>query len=190
MCIRDRAKAIVQDRKTEKLPLNSSTKLAQYIKRVLAYPNSRIHPATRAFQAFRIEVNQELESIHALLQNIPLLMHAFSKAGFISFHSLEDRIIKHAMRNWQKGKKAHEKQIDKKEFQIPLHMQLHLEENQNNGFGKEIPRGGIIASQEECQMNIRARSARLRCFEFSRDCLLYTSPSPRDRQKSRMPSSA
>jgi 16S rRNA (cytosine1402-N4)-methyltransferase len=162
------ARAIVMDRKIEKLPLNSTTELANYIKRVLAYPNSRTHPATRAFQALRIEVNQELESINELLQNLPQLMHQFSKSGFISFHSLEDRIIKHAMRNWQKGKNANEKQIGKKEFNIPLHLQFHLEENQNNGFGKEMPRGGITASQEECQMNIRSRSARLRCFEFSR----------------------
>lgn len=163
------AKAIVQDRKIDKLPLNSTTELANYIKRVLAYPNSRTHPATRAFQALRIEVNQELDSINKLLQSLPQLMHQFSKSGFISFHSLEDRLIKHAMRNWQKGKNANEKRIGKKEFNIPLHLQLHLEENQNNGFGKEVPRGGITASQEECQMNIRSRSARLRCFEFSRE---------------------
>ncbi len=163
------AKAIVQDRKIDKLPLYSTTELANYIKRVLAYPNSRIHPATRVFQALRIEVNQELESIQELLQNLPQLMHKFSKSSFISFHSLEDRIIKHAMRNWQKGKNANEKQTGKKEFNIPLHLQLHLEENQNNGFGKEVPRGGITASQEECQLNIRSRSARLRCFEFSRE---------------------
>jgi 16S rRNA (cytosine1402-N4)-methyltransferase len=163
------AKAIIQDRKIKKLPLNSTIELADYIKRVLAYPNSRIHPATRAFQALRIEVNNELESINELLQNLPQLMHLFSKSGFISFHSLEDRIIKHAMRNWQKGKNAKEKQTNKKEFQIPLHLQFHLEENQINGFGKEIPRGGITASQEECRMNIRSRSARLRCFEFSNE---------------------
>ena len=163
------AKAIVQDRKIEKLPLNSTIELANYIKRVLAYPNSRIHPATRTFQALRIEVNQELESINELLQNLPQLMHQFSKSAFISFHSLEDRIIKHAMRNWQKGKNANEKQNEKKEFNIPLHLQLHLEENQNKGFGKEVPRGGITASQEECQKNIRSRSARLRCFEFSKE---------------------
>lgn len=163
------AKAIVQDRKTGKLPLNSTTDLAHYIKKILAYPNSRTHPATRAFQALRIEVNQELESINELLQHIPLLMHQFAKSGFISFHSLEDRIIKHAMRNWQKGKNSNEKQNEKKEYNIPLHLQLHLAENQNNGFGKEIPRGGITASQEECQVNIRSRSARLRCFEFLKE---------------------
>ena len=163
------SKAIVQDRKIEKIPLHSTIQLAEYIKRVLAYPNSRVHPATRAFQALRIEVNKELEAINYLLQEIPELIHSHGKVGFISFHSLEDRLIKHAMRNWQKGKKAHEKQNEKKEFNIPLHLQLHLEENHNRGFGKEIPRGGITASEEECQMNNRSRSARLRCFEFSRE---------------------
>ena len=163
------AKAIVMDRKIQKPPLNNTIELANYIKRVLAYPNSRVHPATRAFQALRIEVNQELEAINELLQNIPYLMHQHGKAGFISFHSLEDRLIKHAMRNWQKGKNSNEKQIDKKEFNIPLHLQLHLEENQNKGFGKEIPRGGITATDEENRVNTRSRSARLRCFEFSRE---------------------
>ncbi|APJ02465.1 16S rRNA (cytosine(1402)-N(4))-methyltransferase RsmH [Silvanigrella aquatica] len=163
------AKAIVQDRKLKKLPLESTVELAKYIKQVLAYPNSRIHPATRAFQALRIEVNKELESIHQLLQNVPKLMALHSKVAFISFHSLEDRIVKHAMRNWQKGKNALEKQNNKKEFSIPLHMQLHLEENHNSSFGKEVPRGGITASEEECQINIRSRSARLRCFEFSKE---------------------
>ena len=161
------SKAIVQDRKISKIPLNSTTELAQYIKRVLAYPNSRMHPATRAFQALRIEVNQELESIQELLCTLPMFMHSMSKAGFISFHSLEDRIIKHAMRNWQKGKNSDEKHIEKKESHLPLHLQLHLEENKISGFGKEVPRGGITASEEECKMNTRSRSARLRCFEFS-----------------------
>lgn len=161
------AKTIIHDRKIKKLPLNSTVDFANYIKKILAYSNSRIHPATRVFQALRIEVNQELESIQELLKKLPMLMHPCSKAGFISFHSLEDRIVKHAMRNWQKGKNSEEKQIDKKEYVIPLHLQLHLEENQIKGFGKEIPRGGIIASPEECKLNTRSRSARLRCFEFS-----------------------
>jgi len=163
------ANAIVNDRKSNKLPLNSTVEFANYIKKILAYPNSRVHPATRAFQALRIEVNNELESINDLLQYLPDLMHENGKAGFISFHSLEDRLIKHAMRNWQKGKKANEKFIEKKESNIPLHLQLHLEENQYKGFGKEVPRGGVTATEEECRLNHRSRSARFRCFEFSKE---------------------
>lgn len=161
------AKAIVADRKKDVLPLTSTIQFANYVKRVLAYPNSRIHPATRTFQAIRIEVNQELDAIKTLLQEIPRFIHPLAKVGFISFHSLEDRLVKHAMRNWQKGKYANVKQENKKDFHFPLHMHLHLEENQQKGFGKENPRGGIIASEKECQENNRSRSARLRCFEFS-----------------------
>jgi len=161
------AKAIIFDRKKGFLPLESTTQFADYVKRVLAYPNSRVHPATRTFQALRIEVNQELDAIHNLLEDIPKIASSFAKVAFISFHSLEDRLVKHAMRNWQKGKNANEKMNTQKEFHLPLHMQLLLEENQTKGFGKEIPRGGITASDEECNENSRSRSARLRCFEFS-----------------------
>ncbi len=161
------AKAIVLDRKKGLLPLNNTVLFADYVKRVLAYPNSRMHPATRTFQALRIEVNQELEAINTLLQDIPKFIHPFGKAGFISFHSLEDRLVKHAMRNWQKGKNANEKHNNSKDLQLPLHMQLHIEENHQRGFGKETPRGGITASEAECKENNRSRSARFRCFEFS-----------------------
>ncbi|MGY3803149.1 16S rRNA (cytosine(1402)-N(4))-methyltransferase RsmH [Pigmentibacter ruber] len=161
------AKAIVTDRKKDLLPLENTTQFADYVKRVLSYPNSRVHPATRTFQALRIEVNQELESIQNLLADIPKIVSSYAKVGFISFHSLEDRLVKHAMRNWQKGKNADEKMNTQKEFHLPLHMQLLIEENNNKGFGKEIPRGGITASNEECNENSRSRSARLRCFEFS-----------------------
>jgi len=163
------SKAIIEDRKIQRLPLQSTKELAEYIRRVLGYSNSRTHPATRAFQALRIEVNKELESIEKLLQDIPQIMHQYGKTAFISFHSLEDRLVKHAMRNWQKGKNLKENSKNKKDFHLPLHIQLHLEENNIKGFGKEVPRGGITVSQQEYENNVRSRSARLRCFEFSRN---------------------
>lgn len=161
------AKTIVMDRNLGQLPLESSKELADYFKKVLAYPaNSRVHPATRAFQALRIEVNKELESLELLLQDVPSIVHDFGKAAFISFHSLEDRLVKHAMRNWQKGKKARAGDKKKDDFSLPLHIHVYLEENKTVGFGKENPRGGIIPSESECAQNSRSRSARLRCFEF------------------------
>ncbi|BBH51656.1 16S rRNA (cytosine(1402)-N(4))-methyltransferase RsmH [Fluviispira sanaruensis] len=163
------AKAIVEDRKIAKLQTANTIEFADYVKRVLAYPKGKAHPATRTFQALRIEVNNELASIEKLLQDLPKIIHPHGKAGFISFHSLEDRIVKHAMRNWQKGKNAKEKMDEKKELNIPLHLMLHLEENHSKGFGKEVPRGGTVASEEECLRNNRSRSARLRCFEFCLD---------------------
>jgi len=163
------AKFIVMDRKLGNLPLESTKELADYFKKILAYPpNSRSHPATRAFQALRIAVNKELESIEQLLRDIPDIVHNFGKAAFISFHSLEDRLVKRAMRNWQKGQNAFESDKKHTHTRLPLHIQLYLEENEKKGFGKENPRGGIVPSEEESRGNPRARSARLRCFEFER----------------------
>lgn len=161
------AKAIVEARKKNTLPLYSTSEFAQFIKKILAYPMSRVHPATRTFQALRIEVNNEIGSIETLLQDIPSLIHPNGKAAFISFHSLEDRLVKHAMRNWQKGKQSKEKAEDPKPYHIPLHLMRHMEENHKAGFGKESPRGGLTASESECKANPRSRSARLRCFEFA-----------------------
>ena len=161
--------AIVMDRTNNTLPVENIKDLAAYIKRVLAYPpNSRTHPATRTFQALRIEVNNELESIETFLNHIPEFIHNSGKVAFISFHSLEDRLVKHAMRNWQKGKMAQEKKEEQNDFNLPLHIQLYLYDNKKVGFGKENPRGGIIPSEAEILSNTRARSARLRCFEFNR----------------------
>ena len=163
------SQAIVMDRNKGTLPLDNIKELANYFKRVLSYPpNSKTHPATRAFQAIRIEVNNELESIETLLSDTPKLIHDFGKASFISFHSLEDRLVKHAMRQWQKGKMSHEKIETPNDSRLPLHIQLCLYDNKKEGFGKENPRGGIVPSLEELKGNSRSRSARLRCFEFKR----------------------
>ncbi len=131
------ARAILKDRNENKLPTTNTKIFAEYVKRVLKYGYSRSHPATRIFQALRIEVNNELRAIETLLNLTPTLMHQHSRAGFISFHSLEDRLVKRSMRTWQAEQ-----------------------------YGKESPRGGIVPTQEELAKNIRARSARLRVFDF------------------------
>ena len=162
------AQQIVKDRAIDLVPTDNIKELAAYFKRVLSYPpGSRTHPATRAFQALRIEVNDELKSIETFLNEAPKIIHSFGKASFISFHSLEDRIVKHAMRNWQKGKLALEKSNEKNDLKLPLHIQLSLYDNKKETFGKENPRGGIIPSESEIKLNSRSRSARLRCFEFN-----------------------
>jgi 16S rRNA (cytosine1402-N4)-methyltransferase len=161
------ASCIVRDRQNHKLPLDDTLKFATYVAQNLRYPTySRVHPATRIFQALRIEVNQELSSIENVLSAVPNMIHPMGKAAFISFHSLEDRLVKRAMRQWQHGK---DKESSGKNFGLPLHFQLHLLQDKEIGFGKEVPRGGIVATQEETLQNPRARSARLRCFEFSKN---------------------
>ncbi|MBX9702979.1 MAG: 16S rRNA (cytosine(1402)-N(4))-methyltransferase RsmH [Silvanigrellaceae bacterium] len=160
------AKAIVEDRKTGKLPLQSTVAFAEYIRKILSYHSSRTHPATRTFQALRIEVNQELASLKQLLRGVPKFISPGGKIGLISFHSLEDRIIKHMMRSWQKGKLNEEDNFEtikqRKNFPFPFNLEI----GHPDCFGKEIPRGGIVPSEEECKENPRARSSRLRCFVF------------------------
>ncbi len=89
------AKVIVEER-----PFQTTTKLAETISRSVprAYRYGRIHPATRVFQALRIVVNQELASLEKFLQIAPNWLQPQGKIAIISFHSLEDRIVKHSLR--------------------------------------------------------------------------------------------
>lgn len=89
------ARQIVQQR-----PFNSTTDLASAIARCVprSYRYGRIHPATRVFQALRIAVNEELKSLEQFLERCPKWLKAGGIVGIISFHSLEDRIIKHRFR--------------------------------------------------------------------------------------------
>ena len=74
-------------------PIRSTRELAELI-RVRIHGYSRIHPATRVFQAIRIEVNRELEQIENTLPYLPKLLNPGGRLGIISFHSLEDRLVK------------------------------------------------------------------------------------------------
>ena len=90
------AKAIVQKR-----PFKTTTELAEAIASTVPgkYRHGRIHPATRTFQALRIEVNQELKSLEKFIDRAPTWLKPGGQIGIISFHSLEDRIVKHRFRN-------------------------------------------------------------------------------------------
>lgn len=89
------AKIIVEER-----PFQTTTELAATISKSVprAYRYGRIHPATRIFQALRIVVNQELASLEKFLQLAPHWLQPQGKIAIISFHSLEDRIVKHSLR--------------------------------------------------------------------------------------------
>lgn len=90
------AKKIVQQR-----PFRTTTDLAQAIASTVPgkYRHGRIHPATRTFQALRIEVNQELKSLEKFIEVAPNWLKPDGIIGIISFHSLEDRIVKHRFRD-------------------------------------------------------------------------------------------
>ncbi len=89
------ARAIINSR-----PLQTTTQLADVIFHSVPrnYRYGRIHPATRVFQALRISVNQELKSLENLIQKAPDWLEIGGKIGIISFHSLEDRIVKHRLK--------------------------------------------------------------------------------------------
>jgi 16S rRNA (cytosine1402-N4)-methyltransferase len=84
------AEAIVNAR-----PLETTEELAELIKQTIRGGGMKIHPATRTFQAFRIAVNDELRQVKTVLPLLPLLLTKNGRVGVISFHSLEDRLVKH-----------------------------------------------------------------------------------------------
>ncbi len=96
----------------------------------------RIHPATRTFQALRIFVNRELDDLRGLLKAAPQVLKPGGRVVVISFHSLEDRIVKDAFRDGLKGK-----------------------------YFRVLTKKPVTAPEEEIDRNPRARSAKLRAAE-------------------------
>jgi len=128
------AGAIVERRRREKI--QTTTELADLIGSVVRRGSSRIHPATRVFQALRIAVNQELENLQKFLDFFPGCLTLDGRAALIAYHSLEDRLIKHRLR----------------------------EESQAGKF-RLLNRRPIRPAEREIEANPRARSARLRIAE-------------------------
>ena len=74
--------------------IKTTTELAEIIKKAYPHKWQKIHPATRTFQALRIEVNKELENLEKFLENFPQILAKNGRIAIISYHSLEDRLIK------------------------------------------------------------------------------------------------
>lgn len=132
-------------------PLQTTLDLARLIERAAGGRRERIHPATRTFQALRIAVNQELQSLAAAL---PIAVQALAPGGrlaVISFHSLEDRIVKQFMRRESRDCICPPQQ--------PVCTCGH------RASLKEITRRPILPSEQEMHANPRSRSARLRIGE-------------------------
>ena len=104
------AKLIVNHR-----PLNNTKELADLIKQNYRGRSNKIHPATRTFQALRIVINDELSQIENILPYLPKLLNSGGRVGIISFHSLEDRIVKRYLKEqFEAGYEAIFEQITKK----------------------------------------------------------------------------
>ena len=120
---------------------NSTLALAEVVARACGGKRGKIHPATRTFQALRIAVNHELDELTDLLKMLPDILAPKGHAVFISFHSLEDRLIKQALK---KGAMPNEN--------YPPLWRL-------------LQKRPLIASPEETAANPRSRSAKLRSIE-------------------------
>ncbi len=130
------AKAIVWRRSEQKILTTAQLAKAVLSAMPAGHTRSRIHPATRTFQALRIEVNGELEVLKQALRNWFEVLKPQGRMCIISFHSLEDRIVKNTFK-------------------------VFAQEEQGNILTKRP----LEASEEECANNPRARSAKLRCIE-------------------------
>ena len=131
-------------------PLTTTAQLAEIVKR--AYPeHSRVHPATRTFQALRIAVNDELASVEDALPKAVSALRSGGRLAVISFHSLEDRIVKDFFRE------------QAKDLINPPYEQIYKVERK--ATLKEINRKPITPDEEEIKENPRARSAKLRVVE-------------------------
>lgn len=112
------ARAIVRLRREE--PVRKSGQLAQIVRRCVprAHGGKRIDPATRTFQALRIAVNNELGSLQTALRRLPHCLRVGGRLAVISFHSLEDRMVKQAMRDDATLKEVFRKPIRPGEMEL------------------------------------------------------------------------
>jgi 16S rRNA (cytosine1402-N4)-methyltransferase len=117
------------------------------------FKGGKINPATLTFQAIRIEVNSELEQLENFLENVKNLSQNGKILGIISFHSLEDRIVKTAFKEWSRSC-------------ICPPEAYRCTCGNNNELGDIITKKPLIASDTELRTNPRARSAKLRAFKF------------------------
>ncbi len=144
------ARAIVADR--EETPFLRTLQLAQLIERLCPKREKKKHPATRSFQAIRIYVNSELEEIHKVLEGALEVLAIGGKLSVISFHSLEDRIVKRFIRKQEKGREY--------PAGLPLTEAQMKQGKTLKSLGKALKPSAL-----EIKDNARARSSVLRVAE-------------------------
>ncbi|MBV8523210.1 MAG: 16S rRNA (cytosine(1402)-N(4))-methyltransferase RsmH [Acetobacteraceae bacterium] len=145
------ARAIIEARRNA--PIETTSELASIIRRIVAPDRSGIDPATRSFQALRIRVNDELGEIERGLRQAAALLAPEGRLVVVSFHSLEDRIVKQFMAN-AAGRTPAPSRHDPRRFATQPAPRFRL-----------LTRKALRPTPEEVQRNPRARSARLRAIE-------------------------
>ena len=145
------ADAIVRHRESK--PIESTLELVDIIKSVMPAQalREKQHPAKRSFQAIRISVNEELEAVREMMAAAPDLLNVGGRLAVITFHSLEDRIVKSSMKDAATGCTC------PPDFPVCV--------CGNKPKVKLVTRKPITASDEELKRNPRARSAKLRVAE-------------------------
>jgi len=146
------AREIVSARGRE--PLETTSQLRELVARSIprkAWP-PQVDVATRVFQALRIEANQELAELDEVLKQLPEIMKTGGRAGIISFHSLEDRPVKKAFREWAQG------------CVCPPELPICVCSNEPSI--RILTPKPAVAETEEVEANPRSRSAKLRVAEW------------------------
>ena len=146
------ARAIVRRRK-ERGDISTTRELVETVLRAIPRQTrrARIHPATRVFLALRIAVNRELESLEEFLADLPDILRQGGRCCILSFHSLEDRIVKQRFRNWERPPVDPSIPEDDSRKQEPLL--------------RQVRRKVLRPQEEEVLRNPLARSAKLRVAE-------------------------
>ena len=145
------AKNIVIER--QKAPIKSCGQLVAIIEKSipLAVRKKGGHPAKRTFQALRIEVNKELDGLEEFLHNAVDLLNPDGRIAIITFHSLEDRIVKHAFNDLAT------------DCICPPSLPICVCDHRAKGFC--VNKKPILPSEEELKENSRSQSAKLRVFQ-------------------------
>lgn len=132
--------------------IETTTELAEIIKNSIPAATRRTggHPARRVFQAIRLEVNKELEQLETTLEDMFSCLEVDGRLSIITFHSLEDRIVKKAFQQFCKG------------CECPRSAPVCICGKTPEG---ELPFKKVLPSDEEVEMNPRSRSATLRCIK-------------------------
>ena len=142
-----------------KNPLKTTKELAQLVSSVIPrrLQKQGFNPATLTFQALRIAVNNELQELEVLLKQIPSRLKKDGRVALISFHSLEDRIVKHQFRKWENP------------CVCPTDLPYCICGEKPRG--RVLTRRPVNATKKEVADNPRSRSAQLRVFAFEKTVL-------------------